>query len=153
MRKPDNSQSWIASFLLLTLATWCLFINTDTNARARRSAFPRGCQASGYHFTDGKLVINPDNADPHQTLYLIHNKSDTRVHVEYQKDPNAFMSPTWEADLDRNRWAAFATDKSNIPFKCKRKSRYEETDTDCGEALALCQYPRAKFALANMGNY
>lgn len=116
------------------------------------SKFPRGCQPVGHEFKDGNLVLDQDESK--QTLYFIHNNSNRKLHLQNMKDPGAFMTPNWETHVNHNRWVAFATDHKRIIFRCKTlSSRLGDEYTDCENILQVCQYPKAKFALSNLGNY
>jgi len=56
-----------------------------------------------------------------------------------------------QASIDPANWGAFASDVKNVNFKCYKHELDNTTET--GEVLEVCQYPRVRFALSNMGNY
>lgn len=130
-------------FFLLYLAS-CICVS------AAAATFPRGCEVTGFGYNGTNLVVN-DNGD--QAYYLIQNRSDRVIELQRVEMRDVFMSPPLIARLEPENWAAFASDIQNFPFQC---FSIEETNTakiDCREVLDVCQYPRAKFALSNMGNY
>jgi len=59
-----------------------------------------------------------------------------------------------QTTFDPGQWAALASDQSNTHFQCLVRA---EEDTlqqiNCSKVLRICQYPRVKFALSNMGSY
>ena len=63
------------------------------------------------------------------------------------------MNPPLAAKLDGANWGAFASDIENMYFQCFVKQNDEPVRVNCEEVIDICQYPRVKFALSNMGNY
>lgn len=121
-----------------------------THATAATS-YPRGCTVTGYGFIENDLVIN-DKGE--QTYYLIQNRSEKKVELEhYETNPDVFMSPKLEVKFDSTRWSAFASDVTNMHFRCYTQANGDKMIVSCRDALDVCQYPRVKFALSNMGNY
>jgi len=114
------------------------------------SAFPRGCEVSGFAYDQRFLVLN-ENGD--QSYYLIQNKSDAKIELERHEKGDVFMRPPLQATLESHNWAAFASDVKNLNFKCYKYGEENSTPIDCRDVLEVCQYPRVKFALSNMGNY
>ena len=115
------------------------------------SAFPRGCEVTGYSFNESDLVLNDKNE---QTFYMIQNRSDKKIELEhFETNPDIFMSPKLESKFDPLQWAAFASDISNLHFRCYTQENGDRLLMSCREVLDVCQYPRVKFALSNMGNY
>lgn len=112
--------------------------------------FPRGCEVSGFGFNDPHLLLNDTG---NQTLYLIQNRSNIQIELEHIETHDVFMSPKLETKLGALQWAAFASDVSNMHFKCFTRVEGVETPLNCREVLDVCQYPRVKFALSNMGSY
>lgn len=136
---PFNTRLVIAPLL-------CFFALQSTAA-----TFPRGCEVTGYGFSKNYLILN-EHGD--QSFYLMQNHADKEIELEhYETDPNVFMSPKLETKLGPARWAAFASDVASLYFKCYVKQGNERVLVNCSEALDICQYPRVKFALSNMGNY
>jgi hypothetical protein len=114
------------------------------------SSFPRGCEVTGFGYNQNYLILNETGE---QSYYLIQNRSDAKVELERHETGDAFMSPPLQASLSPMNWGAFASDVKNLYFKCY-KHVDENTDlVACQEVLDVCQYPRVKFALSNMGNY
>lgn len=114
------------------------------------SVFPRGCEVIGFGFDQNYLILN---ASGEQSYYLIQNRSESKVELERQDSAEAFMSPPLQADLDPTNWAAFASDVKNVNFKCYKQVGDNTSLVNCKDVLEVCQYPRARFALSNMGNY
>lgn len=124
------------------------FLFTNANAA---STFPRGCEVSGYGFSENDLVLNDQGL---QAFYVIQNRSDKKIELEhYETRADIFMSPKLESKLDASRWAAFASDVAGMHFKCYTQENNSKIAVNCRDALDVCQYPRAKFALSNMGSY
>lgn len=114
------------------------------------SSFPRGCEVSGFGFAQNNLVLNENG---NQSYYLIQNRSGAKVELERHDNADAFMSPPLFASLDAQNWAAFASDVKNVNFKCYKRIDENTALVDCKDVLEICQYPRVRFALSNMGNY
>ncbi len=112
--------------------------------------FPKGCEVTGFAFADNFLVLN-DKGD--QTLYLIQNRSEQQIELERHETRDVFMSPQLQSKLEPTNWSAFASDVENLHFKCLSHLENNTAQVNCGDVLEVCQYPRVKFALANMGNY
>ena len=121
-----------------------------TDATAETS-FPRGCEVTGYGFSENDLVLNEKGQ---QAFYMLQNRSDKKVELEhFETQPDVFMSPKLEAKIDTQSWAAFASDIENLHFRCYTQENGDKMLVNCREAIDVCQYPRVKFALSNMGNY
>lgn len=128
------------------LALSCLLPNAIA-----ATSFPHGCEVSNYGFIDNDLVINEDGK---QAFFMIQNRSDKKIELEHiETRPDVFMSPKLESKFDPSKWAAFASDVTNMHFRCYTQVNDERVVISCREALDVCQYPRVKFALSNMGNY
>jgi hypothetical protein len=116
--------------------------------------FPRGCQAVGYEFHNGELILTPVRGEPGplQTLYFMHNKSFSRVQLTAKKMLGQTFSPAYPNVIDPDQWGAFAIDQEQLDFVCSNEYRRGRLE-DCERLLEICQYPRAKFAEHNMGTY
>ena len=115
------------------------------------TSFPHGCEVTGFGFSGNDLVLNERGQ---QAYYMIQNRSDKKIELEhYETDPDVFMSPKLETKFDPLNWAAFASDVENMHFKCYTQVNGDRLSVNCRDALDVCQYPRVKFALSNMGNY
>jgi hypothetical protein len=127
--------------------------------------FPRGCEVTGFGFSQDQLIVN-DNGQ--QAFYLIQNRSNMQIELQRFETREVFMSPSLTAKLAPSNWAAFASDIENLNFQCfshkkdssiKGENNNQSTNAanlvqvDCRTVLDVCQYPRVKFALSNMGNY
>ncbi|KTC86687.1 hypothetical protein [Legionella brunensis] len=117
---------------------------------ATPTAFPHGCEVSGFGFSENHLIVN-DNGQ--QSFYLIQNRSNQPVELQRIETREEFMSPSLAMKLDPLNWAAFASDIANLHFQCFIKENETVKALDCRDVLEVCQYPRVKFALSNMGNY
>lgn len=113
-------------------------------------SFPRGCEVTGFGYSQNYLVLN---ASGEQSFYLIQNRSDAKIELERYDTDEAFMSPPLQASLEPLNWGAFASDVKNLNFKCYKHTEDNTAITDCRDVLEVCQYPRVRFALSNMGNY
>ncbi|HHL3491632.1 TPA: enhanced entry protein EnhB [Legionella pneumophila] len=121
-----------------------------TNTVQAASIFPRGCEVTGFGYSENYLILNETG---NQTYYLIQNRSDSKIELERFDNSDAFMIPPLQASLDPMNWAAFASDVKNLNFKCYKHVDENTSLVDCRDVLEVCQYPRVKFALSNMGNY
>ncbi len=120
------------------------------NSTQAASAFPRGCEVSGFGYEQNFLILNDTGA---QSYYLIQNRSDAKIELERHETGDVFMSPPLQATIDPLNWAAFASDVKELNFKCYKHIEENTTAIDCRDVLEVCQYPRVRFALSNMGNY
>lgn len=120
------------------------------NSAQATSSFPRGCEVTGFGYNQKNLIVNETG---NQSYYLVQNRSNSRVELERINTEEAFMSPPLHASLDPMNWGAFASDIKNLNFKCFKNTEENITLIDCRDVLEVCQYPRVKFALSNMGNY
>ncbi|KTD51687.1 enhanced entry protein EnhB [Legionella quinlivanii] len=112
--------------------------------------FPRGCEVTGFGYNGYNLVLNETGE---QSFYLIQNRSTHHVELQRIETKEVFMSPPLTAKLQAANWAAFASDEKEFNFQCFVVEDNNTEKVDCREVLDVCQYPRAKFALSNMGNY
>ena len=134
--------------ILFSFLLFLLFSQLPVHAQP---SFPRGCEVVGFGFSNSELVLNESGA---QAYYLIQNRTESTIELEHHTTEQAFMSPPLQAKLDATSWAAFASDIKNLHFKCYKRSGENDISTiDCRDALDVCQYPRVRFALSNMGNY
>ncbi|MGL5742197.1 MAG: enhanced entry protein EnhB [Legionella sp.] len=129
-----------------TIVLSALLISTTQAA----SQFPRGCEVTGFGFSQNYLILNEHG---NQSYYLIQNHSDTKIELECLNTDEAFMRPPLHAILDPMNWGAFASDIQNLNFKCYKRAEESAVLVDCRSVLEVCQYPRVRFALSNMGNY
>lgn len=138
-------------YLFNTFLLLALFVNSAFAAPARAvSTFPRGCEVSGFGYNNNNLILN-ENGE--QAYYLIQNRSDAQIELERHDTGEAFMTPPLQATLDSMNWAAFASDVKNLNFKCYKHVDENTSVVNCQDVLEICQYPRVRFALSNMGNY
>lgn len=136
------------SFFVSIFTSFCLFVLLITSAVA--GTFPRGCEVSGFGYSENYLVLN-DSGD--QSYYLIQNRSDAKIELERHDTADAFMSPPLQATFEPMNWSAFASDVKNLNFKCYKHINEDTSPINCADVLDVCRYPRVKFALSNMGNY
>lgn len=135
---------------LLTTTILALGLSNPMSANTT-SQFPRGCEVVGFGFNKNYLILNEHGE---QEFYLLQNRSNQQIEIEhYETHPDVFMSPKLESKIDPMHWSAFASDVANMYFACYVKQGEERVSTNCNEVLDVCQYPRVKFALSNMGNY
>ena len=124
-----------------------IFIAISTSFAA---TFPHGCEVVGFGYSDNFLILNEKGE---QTLYLIQNRSDKAIALEHYETSDAFMSPKLYSKLEPMNWSAFASDVENMHFKCSTDEGDSTTIVNCSDVLDVCQYPRVKYAVSNMGNY
>jgi len=117
---------------------------------AHADIFPRGCDVTGFGYNGTNLVVNDQGE---QAFYLVKNRSTRDIELQRIETQGAFMSPSLTAKIQPDNWAAFASDVENLHFQCFYIDDSGTEKTDCREVLDICQYPRVKFALSNMGNY
>lgn len=130
--------------LLILLFTTVLFNNVWS------AGFPRGCEVSGFGYNGTNLVLN-EKGD--QSYYLIQNRDTRDIEMQRVQAPDEFMTPPLTARMSPANWSAFASDISNLHFQCFIQEETNKVRVDCRDVLEVCQYPRVKFALSNMGNY
>ena len=123
-----------------------LFLVTCASA----GKFPRGCEVTGFAYNQNFLILSGISD---QSYYLIQNKSNTKIELERHGSDEIFMSPPLQASINSMNWSAFATDVKDINFKCYQHVSENTAIVNCQDVLEICQYPRAKFALSNMGTY
>lgn len=114
------------------------------------SVFPRGCEVTGFGYNGTNLVLNESG---NQSYYLIQNRDQRIIEMQRVEERDAFMTPPLTARMDPSNWSAFASDVSNLHFQCFVSEETNKVKIDCRDVLEVCQYPRVKFALSNMGNY
>ena len=114
------------------------------------SPFPRGCEVSGFAYYQNYLILNEHGQ---QVFYMIQNRSTQPIELEHYETKDVFMSPKLHTKLDATHWGAFASDIPSEYFTCKTQRAGNAELINCKDVLNICQYPRAKFALSNMGNY
>ncbi|MGL6036322.1 MAG: enhanced entry protein EnhB [Legionella sp.] len=129
-----------------TLLLSALIITTADAA----SIFPRGCEVTGFAFEQNVLVLNESG---NQAYFLIQNRSNVKIELERYESEESFMSPPLQATFSPASWGAFASDVKNVTFRCYQHIDDNTSAINCGDVLEVCQYPRARFALSNMGNY
>ena len=112
--------------------------------------FPRGCEVKGFGYSENYLILNDHG---NQAFYLIQNRSAQSVDLELYETKEVFMSPKLHSKLEPSNWSAFASDVENQHFKCYTQDGENTVMINCSEVLDVCEYPRVKFALSNMGNY
>ena len=115
------------------------------------NTFPRGCEPIGFTYSGNYLVLNP--AEAHQTFFMMQNKTNKTIRLERHETRDVFMSPKLEVNFGPDAWSAFASDEQNVNFQCFTKNEDRLDRISCSEVLDICQYPRVRFALSNMGNY
>lgn len=135
----------VSNHLSFTLLLSSLIV-TSTHAEN----FPRGCEVTGFGYNQNLLMLN-ESGD--QSFYLIQNRSGSKIELERYDNDDSFMSPPLQATFEPMAWGAFASDVKNLNFKCYIHNQENTSITNCREVLDVCQYPRVKFALSNMGNY
>lgn len=123
---------------------------TCINLAYATSIFPRGCEVTGFGYYQNYLILNESGQ---QTYYLVQNRTDQKIELERHETDDVFMSPPLQASLDPMNWAAFASDVRNVNFKCYKTADNNTALVNCQDVLEVCQYPRVRFALSNMGNY
>lgn len=117
---------------------------------AASGSFPHGCEVTGFAFSENFLILN-DHGE--QAFYLLQNRSNKAIELELYETKEAFMSPKLHSKVEPLNWSAFASDIQNLHFKCFTQDGENTAMINCSEVLDVCQYPRVKFALSNMGNY
>lgn len=113
--------------------------------------FPRGCESSGFAFQDQYITFNDTGR---QMYFLVHNRSNVPLELERISTMPVFMTPKLQTKIASGEWAAFASDVDSTHFKCGIRNQDNEIEPiRCVEVLDVCQYPRVRFALSNMGTY
>lgn len=127
-----------------------LALQTLFTTLAFASNFPRGCEVTGFGYSNNYLILNERGQ---QAFYLVQNRSDKTIELEHYETKDVFMSPKLHSKLEPLHWSAFASDVEGLHFRCYRQEEGSTLTVNCSDALDVCQYPRVKFALSNMGNY
>ena len=130
----------------LSVFTLSFLLSTTTFA----SSIPRGCTVTGFGYSNNYLLLNDNGI---QAFYLVQNRSNKSIELEHVETKEVFMSPKLHSKVDPQHWSAFASDIENLHFKCFTQEGENTTTVNCSDVLEVCQYPRVKFALSNMGNY
>ncbi len=117
---------------------------------AKPNMLPHGCEIRGFGYEQNYLIVNQTGE---QSFYLIQNRSNAPIELQRYETKEVFMSPSLTAKLDPSNWAAFSSDVANLHFQCFTNENETYKKVDCRDVLEVCQYPRVKFALSNMGNY
>lgn len=128
----------------------CLGLMALLSSQLHAEAFPRGCEVTGFNYSNQYLILNVVGD---QTIYFIQNRSNRPIRLERHETRDVFISPKLEANIAPGYWSAFASDEKGMNFQCAYKNDAQTIRTNCADVLEVCQYPRAKFALSNMGNY
>jgi len=136
--------------LLKTKKLSILLLSVSFTTSAISGIFPRGCEVSGFAYSENYLVLNERGE---QVFYLLQNRSNKPIELEIHETKEVFMSPKLHSKLEPFNWSAFASDVENLHFKCFTQDGENTTTINCRDVLEVCQYPRVKFALSNMGNY
>ena len=129
---------------------WRLLFSSLCLIPSLAAAFPQGCELTGFGFHDPYVIFNDAG---NQTYFLIQNNTDETIQLQRVETEDKFMSPKLEAELNPTKWAAFASDTPEIHFQCLSHKERHTTRVNCRDVLTICQYPRVKFALSNMGSY
>lgn len=133
------TKQWATVILATTLATSAL-----------ATPFPRGCEVTGFGYKNNYLILN---THANQAFYLIQNRSSHPVELELFETKEVFMSPKLHSKVEPSNWSAFASDVEDQHFTCFTADGENTVMVNCSDVLDICQYPRVKFALSNMGNY
>lgn len=140
---------------ILVALLFCAFCNMTYAARQVAppqpvSNFPHGCEVTGFGYNQNYLTLN-EHGD--QAFYLIQNRSNKQIEIQRYTAQDEFMSPKLQSKLDAGAWSAFASDIRGLYFQCYAHENDNIAPINCADVLDVCQYPRVKFALSNMGNY
>lgn len=127
-----------------------LFGSSLANTNSTNANYPRGCEAHGFTYENGRLVLNLDGG---QTFYLIGNQATNTIELIRHETRDVFMSPSLKTKITPDNWSAFAADIQYMQFSCYQFKNNNTELVSCEDVLDICQYPRVKFALSNMGNY
>jgi hypothetical protein len=112
------------------------------SAHVCAESFPKGCEPRDFHFAGSNLILNETG-----------DHSSQPVEIQRLRTNDTFMSPSLSVNLGAGAWGAFASDLLNLEFECHIKQGSNSQKMHCSQALEVCEYPRAKFALSNQGNY
>lgn len=145
-----NIKNGLTLALTLSSSIYISDVVAATKQPNQNPTFPRGCEVTGFGFNQNLLTLNESG---NQSYYLVQNTTNARIEMERQEHEESFMTPPLLATIDPANWAAFASDVKNLNFKCYKHVGDNTAQINCQDALEVCQYPRVKFALSNMGNY
>ncbi|MFY7698018.1 MAG: enhanced entry protein EnhB [Legionella sp.] len=134
---------------LITFFITLVIIVFNTNS-ARATTFPHGCEVTGFGFNNSYLILNDSDT---QKFYLLANRTDKKIELERLETSDLSINPQLQSKIDPFNWSAFASDINNFHFQCYTLENDSRYLVNCADVLEVCQYPRARFALSNMGNY
>ncbi|MDQ2993762.1 MAG: hypothetical protein M3R00_02295 [Pseudomonadota bacterium] len=110
-----------------------------------------GCHPVGFSYANQDVVLNPVIVDEiGQTVYLLHNKSPYAIQVMADRIIDGSMVPALTSQINGDNWGAFAVHQPGFALACFSE---QGARVSCQNVLEVCQYPRAKFTLANRGTY
>ena len=136
--------------LIITQRIIAFIVILLTTTTSLAASIPRGCELKGFAYTANDLILNEHG---NQAFYLLQNHTNQPIEMEVHETQDVFMSPKLHSKLDPSGWSAFASDVMEFHFKCYTQDGENITVLNCADVLDVCQYPRVKFALSNMGNY
>ena len=140
-------------FFSYSLFSTFIFVLSVTSIQAKSERFPHGCRELGSKISNDLLILENAAEEHPQTLYLIHNIYGGPVILKRLKTHDKDLGPLYKNKLGYNEWGAFAMDKQIMHFACYTGDGDLQQQVNCGQAIDICQYTRAKFGEGNMGNY
>lgn len=99
--------------------------------------FPAGCKP--FVTQDAQVSIPKGKSG----IIMVHNLTDGDLWVTRPiSDPNS--SPTWSSLLHAGSWSALAWQGEEFKLSCIESRPGHEQQVSCADALALCQWSKAK---------
>lgn len=141
----------VSAVMALILGFLCCFpVFAKDNVK-----LPVGCKKVGYKFDLFNVIFKPSFEKRSQAIYFIHNISGRQIYLhEAGADDGPYIMHL-NGTIDTAHWSVFALSKKTMKFNCAyfdRSKKMHEV-TSCKNALAICQFPRAKFGPNQHGTY
>ena len=144
--------------ITITITILVLTVGFANAAKAKKEIdkpYPTGCEAVGFSYKYGVLLLKSNTESTPQSIFFLHNISKKAIEFYQVRDGSHPYIMHSHNTLGPDQWAAYATDQSETKFICTTasKTKYQGGILDCEKSLKICQYPKVKFALNNRGNY
>lgn len=122
------------------------FLVLSSYVIASESTLPKGCQAVR---VQGDIVTIEAKK---KSLVFIHNLTSEDLWVTHPvTDPSA--SAGWTSRLQSEKWSALSLEKGPFILNCIESRPGHEQQVPCQNAIAVCQWKKAKFPKDAQGTF